>query len=124
MDDCFDMDLALTMEGEEYSCSSSSTGNIEATTAESLYMSKVTAVGACTICMDGFQSSNGIGKQVPCAHVYHHTCIVKWLSLHHSCPLCRSNFSGHRKINLSTRAGLEALEFLDLALPPTPVASV
>ncbi|KAM7527900.1 hypothetical protein LguiB_031310 [Lonicera macranthoides] len=88
---------------QQWTCS---TGNIKATT-ESLYMPKVTAVGACTICMDGLQSSNGIGKQVPCGHVYHPTCITKWLSLQHSCPLCRSNFSGQRKTN-----------------PPTPVASV
>ena len=27
--------------------------------------------------------------QMPCSHVYHKTCIVRWLETSHMCPLCR-----------------------------------
>ncbi|KAH7512901.1 hypothetical protein FEM48_Zijuj12G0139300 [Ziziphus jujuba var. spinosa] len=46
----------------------------------------------CTVCMEGFQSSEG-GKQVPCCgHVFHAACISTWLSLSNSCPLCRFKY--------------------------------
>ncbi|CAM8942096.1 hypothetical protein QQ045_012533 [Rhodiola kirilowii] len=41
----------------------------------------------CTICREDF--STGSGRQLVCTHVYHEHCIVSWLALDSSCPLCR-----------------------------------
>ena len=42
----------------------------------------------CSIClMEVTEGQNTI--LVPCGHMFHEECIVKWLELHNSCPVCR-----------------------------------
>ncbi|CAA2956356.1 Hypothetical predicted protein [Olea europaea subsp. europaea] len=44
----------------------------------------------CTICLSEFEDSE-IVRIIPyCKHMYHPKCIDRWLSLHVTCPLCRS----------------------------------
>ncbi|KAI9169821.1 hypothetical protein LWI28_018144 [Acer negundo] len=43
---------------------------------------------SCAICKDEF-CAHSEAKQLPCKHLYHSHCILTWLSLHSSCPLCR-----------------------------------
>ncbi|OWM84509.1 hypothetical protein CDL15_Pgr000949 [Punica granatum] len=50
----------------------------------------------CTVCMEGFRSSDECGRRIPCGHVYHADCITTWLSLYDSCPLCRLKVSLER----------------------------
>ncbi|OMO59459.1 Zinc finger, RING-type [Corchorus capsularis] len=42
----------------------------------------------CSICMEEFCNGEE-SALMPCDHVYHHSCIVRWLETSHYCPLCR-----------------------------------
>uniref|UniRef100_A0ACD5UK45 Uncharacterized protein n=1 Tax=Avena sativa TaxID=4498 RepID=A0ACD5UK45_AVESA len=40
----------------------------------------------CAICLDAFDG----GKEMPCGHRFHGECLDRWLGVHGSCPVCRS----------------------------------
>jgi len=42
----------------------------------------------CSVCWDDFQLKEEV-RQLPCSHVYHESCILPWLKLHGTCPICR-----------------------------------
>ncbi|CAH8355519.1 unnamed protein product [Eruca vesicaria subsp. sativa] len=42
----------------------------------------------CAVCMDEFEEGGDV-KQMPCKHVFHQGCLLPWLELHNSCPVCR-----------------------------------
>jgi E3 ubiquitin-protein ligase RNF115/126 len=42
----------------------------------------------CSICLDDFDKGSE-AKEMPCKHKFHIRCIVPWLELHSSCPVCR-----------------------------------
>jgi len=42
----------------------------------------------CTVCQEYFVEDEKV-KELPCEHYFHVECIVPWLKLHNSCPICR-----------------------------------
>lgn len=42
----------------------------------------------CSVCLDDFQIGSE-AREMPCKHKFHHGCILPWLELHSSCPVCR-----------------------------------
>ncbi|XP_042420497.1 probable E3 ubiquitin-protein ligase RHC2A [Zingiber officinale] len=42
----------------------------------------------CAICMDPFKLG-AEAREMPCKHIYHQDCILPWLSMRNSCPVCR-----------------------------------
>ncbi|KAA0061530.1 RING-H2 finger protein ATL5-like [Cucumis melo var. makuwa] len=47
----------------------------------------------CAVCLDDFRPDEA-GKQIPCGHVYHESCISSWLTVADCCPLCRCLVAG------------------------------
>ncbi|CAL7945431.1 unnamed protein product [Xylocopa violacea] len=44
----------------------------------------------CSVCWEDFKLSEPV-KQLPCLHLYHAPCIIPWLELHGTCPICRQH---------------------------------
>lgn len=47
----------------------------------------------CSVCWEDFKI-NELVRKLACSHVYHEDCIVPWLNLHGTCPICRKSLNG------------------------------
>lgn len=46
----------------------------------------------CIICFDDYKSDDKIAE-LECNHIYHDSCITRWLQKDLSCPICRSQLN-------------------------------
>ena len=47
----------------------------------------------CTVCITDFEKDDDVVVFNVCKHVYHKECILNWLKLNKTCPICRSEFN-------------------------------
>ncbi|XP_076443867.1 E3 ubiquitin-protein ligase RNF126-B-like [Babylonia areolata] len=66
---------------------------IEALPTVTISQEQVDRTLQCSVCMDDFIFGESV-RQLPCDHHYHSPCIVPWLNLHGTCPVCRKDLNG------------------------------
>jgi E3 ubiquitin-protein ligase RNF115/126 len=55
---------------------------------EALPCMRIEVASICAVCLDDFEISTE-AKELPCKHHFHGGCILPWLELHSTCPVCR-----------------------------------
>lgn len=60
-------------------------------TVQVIVQSKEYKEDVCSICLGEFKLHERVRVLPECVHVFHVTCIDKWLEHHSSCPLCRAS---------------------------------
>lgn len=58
---------------------------------------------SCSVCLRRFCDEEDVAE-LPCGHLYHFTCIIRWLMRQGSCPCCRADV---RELDMPTRANQE-----------------
>ncbi|KAK0585948.1 hypothetical protein LWI29_036772 [Acer saccharum] len=61
---------------------------IESMPVVKIVASHVSKESHCAVCKEEFELDSE-AREMPCKHIYHSDCILPWLSLRNSCPVCR-----------------------------------
>ncbi|KAJ8892706.1 hypothetical protein PR048_005287, partial [Dryococelus australis] len=58
----------------------------------------------CSVCWDDFSLGESVRK-LKCEHIYHENCIVPWLQLHGTCPICRKSLNDEEQTDGQSSPG-------------------
>ncbi|KAL3521121.1 hypothetical protein ACH5RR_019270 [Cinchona calisaya] len=61
---------------------------IESMPTIEINQSHITTESHCAVCKEAFELCCE-AREMPCKHIYHSDCILPWLALRNSCPVCR-----------------------------------
>lgn len=63
----------------------------------------------CAVCQDDYEIGMVV-KEMPCKHVFHSDCLLPWLELHNSCPVCRFELPTDDPDYENRATGMEGIE--------------
>lgn len=79
---------------------------VESMPTVTIAASHVSADCHCAVCKEPFEFG-AEAREMPCAHIYHPDCILPWLQLRNSCPVCRHEMPTDAARSRASNAGTE-----------------
>lgn len=76
---------------------------------EALPTVQIAEVVSCSVCLDDLELGSQ-AKQMPCQHMFHSPCILPWLELHSSCPVCRYELPSEEMKDLNEPSNVDRTE--------------
>jgi hypothetical protein len=50
---------------------------------------------ACSVCLETLCDTQLRAQTAPCGHTFHPMCVLQWMDIKQSCPVCRFPFQGN-----------------------------